>query len=134
MKMFKVENVKKKEIVKEEMSKMEAGQSVASYTKGEKRLLRTAACLALLLVFTQLPSMQVLASGDYAAVTAPFDTLKGLVAAILSSIGYIITLWGIGEWGIAYQGAEGTMQAQAFKRIGGGFVMVLAPQILAILI
>lgn len=124
----------KEEVVKEERMEKEAAQGVASYTKGEKRLLRTAACVALLMVFTQLPSMQVLASGDYAAVTAPFDTLKGLVAAILSSIGYIITLWGIGEWGIAYQGAEGTMQAQAFKRIGGGFVMVLAPQILAILI
>lgn len=103
-------------------------------TKREKRIVKIAACFALLIVVTHVPGMQVFASGDYSEVTAPFDTLKGLVAAILSSIGYIITLWGIGEWGLAYQSSEGTMQAQAFKRIGGGFVMVLAPQILAILI
>ena len=29
------------------------------------------------------------------------------------------------------QNLEGTMQANAFKRIGGGFVMAMAPQILA---
>ena len=104
------------------------------FTQGEKRILRIMACLALLIVLTQIPGMQGFARGDYSEITAPFDTLKELVAAIISAIGYIITLWGIAEWGIAYQGSEGTMQAQAFKRIGGGFVMVLAPQILAILI
>lgn len=105
-----------------------------TFAKSEKRFLRMAACFALLMVLTQLPAMQVFASGDYAEVTAPFDTLTELFSAIISSVGYIITLWGIGEWGLSYQGSEGTMQAQAFKRIGGGFVMVMAPQILAILI
>lgn len=64
-------------------------------------------------------------------VTARFTSLQNLVAGIVSSIGSIITLWGISEWGIAFQGSEGTMQANAFKRIGGGFVMAMAPQILA---
>lgn len=64
-------------------------------------------------------------------VTAKFTSLQNLVSGIVSSIGSIITLWGISEWGIAFQGSEGTMQANAFKRIGGGFVMAMAPQILA---
>lgn len=68
------------------------------------------------------------------SITAPFDTLKDLVATILSSIGTIVTLWGIGEWGISFQGSEGTMQAQAFKRIGGGLVMAMASQILTLLL
>lgn len=64
-------------------------------------------------------------------VTAKFTAFQNLLAGIISSIGSIITLWGISEWGIAFQGSEGTMQANAFKRIGGGFVMAMAPQILS---
>lgn len=63
-------------------------------------------------------------------VAAKFTSLQNLVGGVISSIGSIITLWGIAEWGIAFQGSEGTMQANAFKRIGGGFVMAMAPQIL----
>ena len=64
-------------------------------------------------------------------VTAKFTAFQNLLGGIISSIGSIITLWGISEWGIAFQGSEGTMQANAFKRIGGGFVMAMAPQILS---
>ena len=66
-------------------------------------------------------------------VTAKFTAFQNLLGGIISSIGSIITLWGISEWGIAFQGSEGTMQANAFKRIGGGFVMAMAPQILSAL-
>ena len=64
-------------------------------------------------------------------VTAKFTAFQNLLGGIISSIGSIITLWGISEWGIAFQGSEGTMKANAFKRIGGGFVMAMAPQILS---
>lgn len=64
-------------------------------------------------------------------VTVKFTAFQNLLGGIISSIGSIITLWGISEWGIAFQGSEGTMQANAFKRIGGGFVMAMAPQILS---
>lgn len=64
-------------------------------------------------------------------VTAKFTAFQNLLGGIISSIDSIITLWGISEWGIAFQGSEGTMQANAFKRIGGGFVMAMAPQILS---
>lgn len=78
-----------------------------------------------------------LASGNLAyaseaagVIEAQFDTLLGIVTSIISSIGTIITLWGISEWGIAFQGQDGTMQAHAFKRIAGGLVMLLAPQLI----
>lgn len=71
---------------------------------------------------------------DTSSITSSFDNLKAIVTAIISSIGTIITLWGISEWGIAFQGQDGTMQASAFKRIGGGMVMVLAPQIVGLLV
>ncbi len=121
---------------KKEMEK-EVPQEEILHTK-RKQMMKIMACMALLVVCMHVTSVPVFASqaasGDYSSITAPFDTLKGLVAAILSSIGYIVTLWGIGEWGISYQSSEGTMQAQAFKRIGGGFVMVMAPQILSLLV
>lgn len=63
-------------------------------------------------------------------VAAKFTSLQNLVSGIISSVGSIITLMGISEWGIAFQGSEGTMQANAFRRIAGGFVMAMAPQIL----
>ena len=37
-------------------------------------------------------------------VTAKFTSLQNLVSGIVSSIGSIITLWGISEWGIAFRG------------------------------
>lgn len=71
---------------------------------------------------------------DTTPITENFNRLKAIVVAIISSIGTIITLWGISEWGLAFQGQDGMMQASAFKRIGGGMVMIMAPQILGLLI
>ena len=89
---------------------------------------------ALLLGVTFLTPETAVFAASADVVTSKFNSLKDLVSGIVSSIGSIVTLWGISEWGIAFQGSEGTMQANAFKRIGGGFVMAMAPQILAALI
>lgn len=64
-------------------------------------------------------------------VTNSFSTLISIVTALVSSIGSIVLLWGFFEWGTAMQSQEGVMQANAFKRIGGGLVMVIAPQLVA---
>lgn len=90
-------------------------------------------CFLMAVFIMQFSGVSVFAA-DYSQVTAPIDNLKGLVSAIVSSVGYIYTLWGIGEWAISFQGSEGVMQAQSFKRIVGGIVAVMAPQILAVLI
>lgn len=89
---------------------------------------------ALLLGVTFLTPETAVFAASADVVTGKFNSLKDLVSGIVSSIGSIVTLWGISEWGIAFQGSEGTMQANAFKRIGGGFVMAMAPQILTALI
>ena len=72
----------------------------------------------------------VWASDAANVVVGKFTAFQDLLGGIISSVGSIITLWGISEWGISFQGSEGTMQANAFKRIAGGFVMAMAPQIL----
>ena len=70
-------------------------------------------------------------AGGASAVTSSFNTLKDIVVALVTSVGTIVLLWGFFEWGTSLQSQEGVMQANAFKRIGGGLVMVLAPQLIS---
>lgn len=91
-----------------------------------KLKIQIAAVCLLLSMFTSLP---VMASGA-GAVTAKFNILQEIVATVVSSIGTIITLWGLFEFGNAMQTQEGGAQSQAMKRISGGLVMVIAPQLL----
>lgn len=57
-----------------------------------------------------------------------------MMAAFVSSVGSIIVLWMLFEMGLAVQSQEGTMQANGIKKVGGGLVMVLAPQLISTLI
>ena len=93
-----------------------------------KRMQKMAAACLLLALFSSQP---VLASGA-GAVTAKFNILKDIVATVVSSIGTIVTLWGLFEFGNSMQTQEGGAQSQAMRRIGGGLVMVIAPQLLAL--
>lgn len=93
-----------------------------------KRMQKMAAACLLLALFSSQP---VLASGA-GAVTAKFNILKDIVATVVSSIGTIVTLWGLFEFGNSMQTQEGGAQSQAMRRIGGGLVMVIAPQLLVL--
>ena len=57
-----------------------------------------------------------------------------MMAAFVSSVGSIIVLWMLFEMGLAVQSQEGTMQANGIKKVGGGLVMELAPQLISALI
>ena len=54
-------------------------------------------------------------------------------AAIVSSIGQLLLLWGVFEWATALNSQDGTMQSMAFKRIASGLVACLAPQIVTVI-
>ena len=97
----------------------------------DKKTFLKLSMLALVFATVAVSGSSVYAADAAGVVTGKFSSFQNLLGGIISSIGSIITLWGISEWGIAFQGSEGTMQANAFKRIGGGFVMAMAPQILA---
>lgn len=92
-----------------------------------------------LIVFVTIYYPQVYAfAADEAAAGA--DLVKNsvgrvydILAAFVSSVGSIITLWMIFEMGVAVQSQEGTMQANGIKKVGGGLIMVLAPQLLSAL-
>lgn len=72
-------------------------------------------------------------TGGLGAITSPLNNLLNLVSTVVSAMGSIIALWGISEWGLSLQGGNGgMMEAQGFKRIIGGIVMILAPNLLTI--
>lgn len=64
-------------------------------------------------------------------ITKSFNQLLDIVKALVSSIGAIVLLWGFFEWGTSMQSQDGVMQSSAFKRIGGGLIMVIAPQLIS---
>lgn len=66
-------------------------------------------------------------------VMGKFNAFETLFTDILSVLGQIYTLWGISEWGLAWHESNGTMGSQSFKRIFGGLVVVLGPQILSVI-
>lgn len=77
----------------------------------------------------------VAAAADAAAVvTQKFDVLKDLVLAVVTAVGAIVTLWGIFELGNSMQNHDGSAIAAAFKRISGGLIMIIAPQLLPLLL
>ncbi len=96
---------------------------------------RIAIMLAVTLTFC-LCAMPVLAgtnnTGSTAStvITTGFANLQSVVEAIVTAIGTILLLWGLFEWGISIQSPDGVQQSSAFKRIGGGIVMIAAPQLL----
>lgn len=126
--------MKKMEIGIPADEKMSAGTSKKNHGNlklQKKTMPMKMTCILMMMAFLLLvPSMGTYAAGT-GVIEAQFATLKNIVTSIISSMGTIITLWGISEWGIAFQGQDGTMQAHAFKRIAGGLVMTLAPQIVA---
>jgi len=79
--------------------------------------------------------LPVFAAPDGASVIqSGFSTLLDIVKALVSAIGTIVLLWGLFEWGTSLQSPNGAEQSSAFKRIGGGLVMILAPQLISLFI
>lgn len=62
-----------------------------------------------------------------------FKSFETLLTDIISILGTIYTLWAVAEWGLAFHESNGTMGGQSFKKIFGGLVVILSPQILAML-
>lgn len=77
----------------------------------------------------------VLAKGSSASstVTKAFGPVYQIISALVSSCGQLFLLWGVFEWAIALNSSDGTMQAMAFKRIGGGLVACLSPTLIPLI-
>ena len=88
------------------------------------------AVMATLVIFC--PQITALAEGETdgaAIVTSSFSNLTAIFTAMVSSVGSIILMWAFFEVGVSLSSSEGTMQAMGFKRVGGGLIMTIAPQL-----
>lgn len=65
------------------------------------------------------------------AINKKMGNLKDLVFSFISSVGSIIAMWGFFEVGMALQSSEGSLTSNAFKRIGGGVIMILSDTLLS---
>ena len=80
--------------------------------------------------YPQVSALAAEACEGAALVSNTVGKVYDIMAAFVSSVGSIIVLWMVFEMGIAVQSQEGTMQANGIKKVGGGLVMVLAPQLI----
>ena len=107
----------------------------ASRVRRAKRFTKSVAVLFWTAVaVASMNLMPVLASDGAQAITAKFNIAKELMAAVITSIGVMVILWGIFQLGSSMQSQEGSLRTQALERIGGGLLMTLAPQLLVVLV
>ena len=85
-------------------------------------------------IIMQLSVPVFAASAGATVIQNGFSTLLDIVKALVSAIGTIVLLWGLFEWGTSLQSPNGAEQSSAFKRIGGGLVMILAPQLIGLFV
>lgn len=97
----------------------------------EKRMIITAISSLALSVLFALPTLAAPAADP--TISNALSNLVGLVMGAVTAIGTLLVLWGIAEWGISMNGGGGVEMANSWKRIAGGIVLVIAPQILDIL-
>ena len=122
-------------LVKNEPVDMTPAEEKKNRTKMYMMAVCAVSCLLFMGVMSLVSSELVYAatnsSSGASTVTSSFSSLTDIVTALVSSIGTIVLLWGFFEWGTSMQSTDGVMQSSAFKRIGGGLIMVLAPQLIS---
>ena len=102
--------------------------------KFEKRVLRSGKALFLATSLTLLFTMPDYAAGSGASiVTNGFNQIYTIIAALVSSIGTLLLLWGLFEWAQSLNTQDGGAQSMAFKRIASGLVATLGPKLVPII-
>lgn len=96
--------------------------------------------IAMILVFSLIISvLSVMQCGVpvFAAgkdiVNSAFDVIYNLIAAVVSSIGTILLLWGVFEWAQSLNIQDGGAQSMAFKRIAAGLIATIGPQLIPLI-
>lgn len=88
--------------------------------------------LTLVAVFV-LGTIPVYAAGGADVITNGFNVIYDIIAAVVSAIGTILLLWGVFEWAQSMSVQDGGTQNLAFKRIGGGLIAILGPQLIPLI-
>ena len=80
---------------------------------------------------TVLSAIPVFAVGED-IITSGFDVIYSIIAAVVSSVGSLLLLWGCFEWAQSLNTQDGAAQSMAFKRIAAGLIAILVPQLIPI--
>lgn len=115
-----------------------SGNMVDNKAEMIRKIIVMAVIVLSVFVMIYYPQMAVFAADEPVTgaqlVSNSVGKVYDILAAFVSSVGSIIVLWMLFEMGMAVQSQEGTMQANGIKRVGGGLIMVLAPQLISALI
>lgn len=66
-------------------------------------------------------------------LNSQLSLFKELVASLVSAVGAVVLMWSIFKMGMAMQaGGNSGMEAQSIGAIGGGILMMAAPQLILI--
>ena len=98
--------------------------------KMKKRIVSAVAAASV--IPTMLPSV-VFAAGDTSSVTAPLDSLKTLVIAIIGAVGVIILAKNVMEFAQVYQQQDSSTMNSALKGIVAGIMMAGISTVLSFL-
>lgn len=118
---------------------VKTGNSISEKTKKSmksvgRRLLRGMKSVGISLVVSMLYMMPAFAAASGETIIENgFDVIYGIIAAIVSSVGMLYLLWGAFEWAQSLNTQDGGAQSYAFKRIAGGLVAILVPQLIPII-
>lgn len=89
--------------------------------------------IAVCMIFLMNPVVVLASQNALNAVKEEISLFGEIVAAVISGIGSVITMWAFMKMGMAMQnGGQGGMEAQSFNAIIGGLVVILAPQLVLI--
>lgn len=98
----------------------------------KKRLLTGIILVFLLSVLMSATVLAASGSGED-LISSGFDAIYNIIAAIVSSVGALLLLWGVFEWAQSLNTQDGAAQSMAFKRVAAGLVAILAPQLIPII-
>jgi len=104
--------------------------SNAHFKSGKQKIASFAAGAV---AFANLYPVMVFADGDTSSVTAPLNSLKTLVVAIIGAVGVIILAKNVMEFAQAYQQQDSSTMNSALKGIVAGIMMAGISTVLSFL-
>lgn len=89
-------------------------------------------CVLVCYIFMISPTL-IYANEGLKQLNDQLSLFKELVASLVSAVGAVVLMWSIFKMGMAMQaGGNSGMEAQSIGAIGGGILMMAAPQLILI--
>lgn len=95
----------------------------------KRNILAFVLCTLLCCIF-MLEPVRIYASDGMDELNEQLSLFKELIASLISVVGSVVFMWSIFKMGLAMQhGGNAGMEAQGLSSMGGGILMIAAPQL-----